>query len=72
MKAEVGNKEYDYAIMTAITSFSAFYYRGGDGILVKIAVNFPFGAKADAHHSIDKMSTQFDVLNWAYRSGAMP
>ncbi len=49
--------------MTAIALFSAFYYRGGVGILVKIAVNFPFGVNADAYHSIHEMSTQFDVLN---------
>ncbi len=53
-------------------SFSAFYYRGGVGILVKIVVHFPFGVNDDAYHSIHKMSTQLDVLNPAYRSGAMP
>ncbi len=58
--------------MTAITSFFTFYYRGGVGILVKIAVNFKAGVNDDAYHSIHKMSTQLDVLNWAYRSGAMP
>ncbi len=52
--------------MTAIALFSAFYYRGGVRILVKIAVNFKAGVNDDAYHSIHKMSNQLDVFNPAY------